>query len=75
MKRYEPAGSYLETSYKVFVVLTCEAQKRDGSWVHTALQIQDLAGGLVNLNGQLMPEHDTEPSQGYVPPRTYSHIF
>jgi len=69
--RYIPGGSYLETTQKVRVVLTCQAQKRDGSWVHTALEINDLAGGLVNLNGQLMPEHDPEPQKGYVPSGSY----
>lgn len=71
MKRYEPAGSYLETSYDITVVLTCESQKIDGEWIRTGLQIQDLCGGLVNLNGQLKPEHDSEPSTGYIPPGSY----
>jgi hypothetical protein len=71
MGRYQPAGSYLETSTDVTVVLSCEAQQKNGNWIPAELQIQDLAGGLVNLDGQLMPEHDEEPAQGYVPSGSY----
>ena len=55
---FVPEGSYTKTCQDIQVVLTCQAQKLDGSWVPTAFVLTDIArpGNLANIDGKLVNE-------------------
>jgi len=55
-KGFVPGGSYSETCTNIQVILTCEAQKQDGSWVATGLDITYVVppGDIANLDGVLV---------------------
>ena len=71
MQRYVPEGPYKESSYRIDVILTCEARLPSGDWIRTAKRLNNLSGGLANINGVLVPEPDVLPSLNFVPPGSY----